>query len=333
MRHVPAFALAALLFIDSCEKVTFAAASNAPANHESHSCFLIKSSTTLPDGQEATGSGTGFLIDKDLVLTCNHLVNIPTPMGILPADRVRVDTGKETYRARIVARDERHDLVLLKLNKPISSRRPLRMRNFDLQEKDQLSIIGNFPEEVRTTRGNLVLPSVRGGYAVSTAKVYSGFSGGPILDREGLVQGILSQRDDNYNSIFVRSDVVMDMLADYAKRNKRTIACMEPATDYEQAGADATIAESVSTGRNAEKGIADADVRETDAQGPAKQASLESAKPAESTGKLLAQEATAKIEGTNTGRSAVTATPGANAARKTAEDHMVVVAMPTRKAQ
>ncbi len=48
-----------------------------------------------------------------------------------------------------------------------------------------------------------------------------------MLDKDGAVHGILSQRDDNHNAIFTRSDAILDFLGYYARRNGRDIACFK----------------------------------------------------------------------------------------------------------
>lgn len=219
--------------------VVRAEASGDPAS----SCFLVRTGAQLRNGGSASGNGTGFLVDRDLVLTCNHLLRIPTPIGIVTAQTVKVETAnKQALNAKVVARDIDHDLALLQLQTPVADCAPLAIEPFALRTRDSVHIIGHFPDQVRTTRGNLITPTAMQGFALSSAKVYSGFSGGPILDQNDIVQGILSQRDDANNSIFVRSEVLINMLSSYAKRNNRNIASLE--TQPEVASAPAEVQQS-----------------------------------------------------------------------------------------
>jgi len=193
----------------------------------SESTVLLVSTKTMPDGGRATGTGTGFLIDSDLVLTCNHLLKIPTPRGVVDANKVELRLGDETLRARVEQTHPDYDLALLKLDKPVEGGpRPLSLRHFDLQPRADVRIVGNFPDQVRNTRGNLMRPHYMSGFALSSAKVYSGFSGGPVVDERGSVLGICSQRDDANNSIFVRSDIIASFLMQYSQKAGRVIACM-----------------------------------------------------------------------------------------------------------
>jgi S1-C subfamily serine protease len=221
--------LAAALFVGTLRLLP-GAISSAPPQDASHSCLLVQSFSRLRNGGTASGNGTGFLVDRDLVMTCNHLMRIPTPIGVVSAQQVKVQVGEnEHVAARIVARDETHDLALLQLERPVTTCEALRVAPFSVQRESPVRIIGNFPDQVRTTRGKLLSPNAMEGFALSSAKVYSGFSGGPILNQQDEVQGILSQRDDNNNSIFVRSEVIADLLTRYANKNSRTIASLEPA--------------------------------------------------------------------------------------------------------
>src|SRR4051794_16139616 len=102
--------------------VCLPAISSAPANDPTRSCFLILTATQMRNGATASGNGTGFLVDGDLVLTCNHLMRIPTPFGLVSAQEINVQTGDQKYTpATVVAKDVEHDLVLLKLSSPVSS--------------------------------------------------------------------------------------------------------------------------------------------------------------------------------------------------------------------
>lgn len=235
-----------------------AAVSSAPSDDPSHSCVMIQSTRRMPNGGEASGTGTGFLVDKDLVLTCNHLLHIPTPFGVVEAQRVKVQVGAgKLIAATVEKRDIDTDLALLKLERPVGAKhQPLYISNWTLDRRTSLKIIGNFPDRIRTTKGRLIDGNRPYGFAVASAKVYSGFSGGPILDEEGVVHGILSQRDDNHNSIFVRSDVVLRFLGEYARQHTRNIACFEqPGSRSTEEPMIARLPEEETTDRSADERV------------------------------------------------------------------------------
>ncbi len=92
---------------------------------------------------------------------------------------------------------------------------------------------------------------------MGSAKVRSGFSGGPIITEDGKVQGILSQRDDDNNCIFVRSDVILTLLKRYEKRSGRALLTRKP-LQPEPAMAAATASETGSRTPTADVKIEDA---------------------------------------------------------------------------
>jgi S1-C subfamily serine protease len=212
----------ALLF---CVPIVSSTAAETPVSSLDETCVVVRSFVgETRRGPMGFAMGSGFFVAKDHVLTCNHLMSVPSPFGVIRADRVAVelDSG-EQKTARIVARDAGHDLALLKLE-PQEDARPVRLAGFGLRKGDRVEIAGNFENCVRVTRGNMVAREVIEGFALSNAKVRSGFSGGPVFARDGTVQGLLSQRDDDNNSVFVRSDVILAFLRNYEKRSGRTLA-------------------------------------------------------------------------------------------------------------
>lgn len=176
---------------------------------------MVKAHLDGGDGQPvATATGTGFFVTPRHVLTCDHVTRIPSRAGALrDADRVlvEIDQGR-MIEASVLVRDRARDLALLRLPGDASAEMSLKVSPFKLRAGDGMTIVGDFPDAVRVTRGKLRAPSFGDGFAMGDAKVRSGFSGGPVLSADGEVQGILSQRDQDNNSIFVRSDAILAML-------------------------------------------------------------------------------------------------------------------------
>lgn len=219
--------LVASLLSSCCMSLAAAPASSLPSNIKD-ACVLVRAETahSPQHGAVGTATGTGFFIEKDLVLTCDHLTKIPMGYEMVPAENVSVEIkpGK-VVSARVVRRDLKHDLALLKLRNA-QDVQPFKISEFSANRGEKVTIVGNFPEALRVTRGQLLTQAVMDGFAMSSAKVRSGFSGGPIICSDGSIQGILSQRDDHNNSIFVRSDVVLDLLRSYEKKAGRTLSCI-----------------------------------------------------------------------------------------------------------
>jgi S1-C subfamily serine protease len=192
-------------------------------------CLMVRAELGNPDRGGANATGTGFLIAPDLVLTCNHLTQIPFGRRMVPAERVYVEISRgKLIPAKILRRDLNHDLALLRLREPVRQE-GFRIGDYSMQRGDGMTIIGNFPDALRAVQGKLLTHNLMPGFAMGSAKVRSGFSGGPILDSGGNVQGILSQRDDANNSIFVRTDVIRSLLRAHERATGEKLACLREA--------------------------------------------------------------------------------------------------------
>ncbi len=187
-------------------------------------CVLVRADAgSGAFGFVGTVSGTGFFVAPDLLVTCAHLSRIPGVFGTSQAGRflVEMEPGLDV-EARLVMQDPHRDLALLRVARATGGS-PLAVKPFSLRSGQEVAIVGNFPASIQVTRGTVVSPSVSQGFALASAKVRGGFSGGPVFGPDGSVQGVLSQRDDDYNAIFVPSDVVLDMLRSYESRTGRKV--------------------------------------------------------------------------------------------------------------
>jgi hypothetical protein len=176
-------------------------------------CVLVTAQVRKAGLGMASATATGFFVAPGLVLTCHHMSRIPTPLGESPTTDYFVDTRSHgRMPAQVVARDARNDLLLLRVAKPAVIE-PLPVEPFDLQAGDRVTIIGHFPDCYRISQGSLTHDQVMPGFAMSSAKVRQGYSGGPVLDAGGRVQGILSQKDPWDNAVFAKSDAILALLA------------------------------------------------------------------------------------------------------------------------
>lgn len=218
----PLIVLASLLLLAPS---TFAAEARSLSSDDLYrsACVMVKANITGRGSRQsiASATGSGFFVTPDLILTCNHCTRIPMPQGIVDANDVQVELdGGKFVRARVIARDPAHDLALLRVDAAAAKEagaRPLSLSRFNLNSGSAITIVGNFPEAIRVTRGQLLTRNIMRGFAMGNAKVRSGFSGGPVISEDGSVQGILSQRDDDNNSIFVRSDVILSLLGRHGR--------------------------------------------------------------------------------------------------------------------
>jgi serine protease Do len=147
----------------------------------------------IPKDYKQQGLGTGFIINKEgYILTNNHVVE--------GADEVKVKLldGKE-FNAKIVGRDPKTDLALIKID-PDKSLVPLLLGDSDkLEVGDWVVAIGNPFGLGNTVTAGIVSAKYRhlgmGSYdnfIQTDASINPGNSGGPLLNTAGEAVGINS---------------------------------------------------------------------------------------------------------------------------------------------
>lgn len=68
-------------------------------------------------GERKTGTGSGVIISDGLIVTNNHVVQVETPEGNVPAKRVVVRTNdNHSYDAKVLGTDARSDLAVLQVS-------------------------------------------------------------------------------------------------------------------------------------------------------------------------------------------------------------------------
>jgi serine protease Do len=146
----------------------------------------------LPKTYKMRGLGTGFIIDKDgYILTNNHVVE--------GADEIKVTLwDKSTFTAKVVGRDSKTDLALIKINdaKDLS---PIPLGDSDKMEVgDWVLAIGNPFGFNNTVTAGIISAKYRKNIGTSTyedyiqtdAAINEGNSGGPLINTSGEVIGI-----------------------------------------------------------------------------------------------------------------------------------------------
>jgi putative serine protease PepD len=173
-------------------------------------------------------TGTGFIIrDDGLILTNYHVISGDQQ------PEVTMPNSQKRYAARILARDRRNDLALIKIDAP-AKLAALKMGDSDpLQVGQKVLAIGNpFEFDFTLTTGivSSVGRSIRTqggvleGMIQTDAAINPGNSGGPLLDSQGSVVGINTAIYGNEGSIGIGFAMPINrakiLIEDYAAGRK-----------------------------------------------------------------------------------------------------------------
>ena len=152
----------------------------------------------LPQEQQGTATGSGFVIDKDgTILTNAHVINGARKVTVVFAD-------KQQTVAKVLGKDESTDLALLKVDPAHLKLVPLALgTSSTVQVGDPAVAIGN-PFGLERTLTTGVISAVHrpiqapNGFQIddaiqTDAPINPGNSGGPLIDATGKVIGINSQ--------------------------------------------------------------------------------------------------------------------------------------------
>ena len=164
-------------------------------NQQYQGAKLNEVDSKLPKDAIVTGGGSGFLIDpKGYILTNAHVLKGSSFANVINSKHIELN-------ARIVYRDEDHDLAVLKIDdqdfKPLKIL-PYGFRKSDLELGEEVFTLGYPRNDITYNKGDL---SARTGFNGDTTRwqlemnANPGNSGGPVMDKNGEVIGILSTRE------------------------------------------------------------------------------------------------------------------------------------------
>jgi S1-C subfamily serine protease len=180
-------------------------------------------------------SGTGFAIAPGLVVTNHHVIRDCTSLAV-------VIPGQGRRAARLIAEDPAADLALIYALGLPGSIAPLRTTPARLGEPvfafgfplaGALSSAGNFTSGLVSALRGL---GDKGGELQFSAPVQPGNSGGPLLDRSGLVIGVVQSKLDTIRAARVTGDIAQnvnfavsgDVLLNFLEKSQANVQRQQP---------------------------------------------------------------------------------------------------------
>lgn len=139
------------------------------------------------------GKGSGFVIDSGLLVTCNHVVSAQNA-NIL----IQFPNSEEKIPAKVVIRDEEHDLALLKFDK--KEIKPLKICKQEEIKEGMHVIFAGYPLDLLSlTTHQGILSAITKDDTGNTVylidgTVNSGNSGCPLMNESGEVIGIVNAK-------------------------------------------------------------------------------------------------------------------------------------------
>jgi S1-C subfamily serine protease len=191
------------------------------------------------------GIGTGIVFTDCLILTNDHVI---TGEGDMPADDITVTVdGGDRYEATLVGRDPKSDLALLSVAAEGLQPAAFAPTSDGLSPGSPVVAIGAphlLPDpvaagQVTDVRRRVTMPArpQLDRLLETSAHVRPGYSGGPLVDREGRVLGVnvgaAGAGTDGVHAYAIPSELALDVAAEIIAREG--VACA-PATVSQQHG-------------------------------------------------------------------------------------------------
>lgn len=164
-------------------------------NQQYQGAKLKEVDSKLPKDAVLTGGGSGFLIDaKGYIITNAHVLKGSSFANVINNDH-------DEFKAKIIYRDEVRDLAILKIDDEdftALKSLPYGFRKSDLDLGEEVFTLGYPRNDITYNKGDL---SAKTGFNGDSTRwqlemnANPGNSGGPVLDKNGEVIGVLSTRE------------------------------------------------------------------------------------------------------------------------------------------
>ena len=180
-----------------------------------------------PPKFELVGTGTGFVVDGEYVVTANHVLRRTENVNGPVCRATTILHRYKEYEAEIADLDATNDLGLLKLNEPLKA--SVKLRNQPALKVGEVAVNYGYPltgtlsSSAKLNSGNV---SSLAGYENNSAifqydaATQSGNSGGPVMDASGNVIGIVRSGLDNAETQLVNFAVKSTILEGFLSSNK-----------------------------------------------------------------------------------------------------------------
>ncbi len=148
-------------------------------------------SPQVPENRRVQGTGSGVIISADgYILTNNHVVDGAKDVTVTVGD-------KEEYEAKVVGRDPKTDLAILKINAKESLPAAQLGDSDQIQVGDWVLAIGNpfglshtVTSGIVSAKGRVIGAGPYDNFIQTDASINPGNSGGPLFNMKGEVVGI-----------------------------------------------------------------------------------------------------------------------------------------------
>jgi hypothetical protein len=172
----------------------------------------------LKDGERVKAGSAWAMGDDDAgdqyFLTNRHVVQLSYPQGSKVSYRLKFPPA-ESVEAVLDFMSEKSDIALLRLAHPGHLRPMLALRTrATLAVGEKVFALGS-PNGLEQTFTAGIISALRDDYLQTDAAIGHGSSGGPLLDSEGRLCGIMTRTYENKNFSFaIYADAVSDALAE-----------------------------------------------------------------------------------------------------------------------